>query len=377
MGIKHTIVGILEKGYEVKYNLSKKDEITDYEKEFKKIALIVTKPLGIGDLIMMTPVIKSFRINFPKSKIDLITNHDIFDKLDEVNNIIIVKGSNKDLIKEFKQLSSNNYNLGVILARAINQSIYLDKLSPKYKLGFISSKKIDSNFKLVRNDLVFENDVHFTENSLKIIDSLGMKKYYDLVEPKFSKEIIKNVKDYFSSLNLDKNKKTIAIVPYVLWESRRWSEYNFIKLIKKLHANYNIVLYGGPDAVELNSKIIDKLGNDNVEIIDTTGKLKLKESLYFLKLCDMVVCNDSGPMHFSTIMKTPTVAFFGPVKPNHRLPMKNDSLFYGFWLGEYRKNIKMYDYNKELVDKSMDGLKEIPVYDVYNKIIKFFKDKRF
>jgi hypothetical protein len=66
--LKTKLVKLFEKYYVIKYFLIKKKEI-DYKKEFRKIALILTSPLGIGDLIMMTPVIASFRKQFPRGDV--------------------------------------------------------------------------------------------------------------------------------------------------------------------------------------------------------------------------------------------------------------------------------------------------------------------
>ncbi|MDD3175235.1 MAG: glycosyltransferase family 9 protein [Candidatus Nanoarchaeia archaeon] len=364
--MKVFFVKLLESINLIKNKLTFKKKI-NYQKEFKKIALISTKPLGIGDLIMSTPFIKTMRENFPNSKLHLITDKDLFDKIDELNKIHIVNGDLISLKKEFSKLSEEKYDLAIIMNRGVNQYYYAKALKPRFFLGYFGGFQILANFKL-KNHLKFNKTEHFSYMALNIASSLDLKLEKSLIEPKFSEQTKKSVEKFVKSLNLDK-KKTIALNPFVLWESRRWDEKNYIRLIEKLNDKFNLILYGGPDAVELNYKIEkqSKYGVHNI-----TGKLNLKESIYFLKYVDLFITSDCGPMHFAFMMKTPTISFFGPVNPNQRLPLiqgKNKA----FW----DKPKKMYNYESKYIDDELNGLNKIKVENVYKEINKFFKEGRF
>jgi ADP-heptose:LPS heptosyltransferase len=49
------------------------------------------------------------------------------------------------------------------------------------------------------------------------------------------------------------------------------------------------------------------------------NKLSLAELFWVIKQFDVFVTADSGPMHISLAVGTPTVAIFGPVKPSLRI----------------------------------------------------------
>lgn len=372
--LKMCMIKFLENYYSKLYSYQNNE--INYDEEFKKIALILTSPLGLGDLIMMTPVIKSFKKNFPSSEIHLITNHDILGKEEAcIDKIIIVKGSILSLIKEFSKLRKNNYDLGVILARAVNQSIYLNKLRPRFKLGFLGGYKILSNFKLKHNNLYFDKNEHFTLNSLKILKSIDKTNYnYTLSKCCCSKEISKKNKELLKKLELDKSKKTIFVNTYALWETRKWDENNYIKLIEKLYKKFNFVLYGGTDSIEINKYIENKLKEKNLLIKNISGKLNLKESICIIKYADLFITSDTGPMHFAFMSRTPVLALFGPVKPNQRMPIdkRENKINHFLWVGDYQE-IKMYNYEKKHKNKKMEKLTAIPVEDVEKIILKLFK----
>jgi ADP-heptose:LPS heptosyltransferase len=373
------VLGIksIEKVFFMKYNLCLKIFL-DYNLEFKEICLILTSPLGIGDLIMMTPTIKTFKKNFPNSNITLITDKDIFDSCDSIDKIILVKGTNLSLIKKFKNIKYK-FDLGVVLCRGVNQVLYLNSLDCKYQLGYLYGYNISSNFKLVNNNLKFEKLEHFSNMGLKICESLGLSLDKTLIKPVYSKKVISNVEEKFKNLNLISSKHTIGLNTNVMWESRRWDEKNYIKLIENLYNKFNFVLLGGPGKdVILNSKIENELISKDIKICNVSGMLSLKESIQFMSKLDLLITADSGPMHFALMMDTPTLGLFGPVNPYFRLPLgyEKSCKFDSLWFLDYADGFE-YNYENEYFDERMNGLKAIKVKFVCEKTLNFFKNKRF
>ena len=377
--IKYTFVKFAELLFYIKYLISPKKNL-DYSKSFKKIALICVKPLGIGDLIMDTPFIKTIRKNFPDSEIHLITDKDIFDKVNELDKIIILNGNIIELLKEFYKLRKENYDLGIIMNRCINQTVYLELLNPMYKLGYLAGWKILANFRLKKENLKFIKNEHYWNMALKIAKSLGIDNLEEeLIDVDYSKSVKRNAKKVFDDLKLDKNKKTIVINPFVLWESRKWDENNYVKLIEQIHNDFNIVLYGGPDSLESVEYIQKKLKEKNINVKSVAGKLKLKEAIYFLKFADLFITSDSGPMHFAFLMGAPALALFGPINPVYRLPknFKKYGIYDYLWYHDFKPMEKFYNYEYEYINKEVNGLKAIPVEEVKNKIYGFFEKGKF
>ncbi|AEH06050.1 glycosyltransferase family 9 protein [Methanothermococcus okinawensis] len=377
--IKYIIVKFTELLFYIKYTITPKKNI-EYAKSFKKIALICVKPMGLGDLIMDTPFIKTLRKHFPNAEIHLITDKDIFDNVHELDKIIVVNGGIFSLMKEFYKLRKENYDLGIIMNRCINQTIYLELLNPKYKLGYLAGWKILANFRLKKDNLRFTKNEHFWNMSLKIAKSLGINDLEEkLIDIDYSEDVKRNAKKAFDDLKLDSDKKTVIINPFVLWKSRKWDDDNYIELIEKIHGDFNIVLYGGPDSLKSVEYIQKKLNEKGIYIKSVAGKLKLKEAFYFLKFADLFITSDSGPMHFAFLMGAPTLALFGPVNPLYRLPknFKKYKIYDYLWYHDFKPLKKFYNYEYEYINKEINGLKAIPVEEVKNKIYGFFEKGEF
>ena len=102
---------------------------------------------------------------------------------------------------------------------------------------------------------------------------------------------------------------------------RKWSLDNFVELAKRLLENSEItvVLTGSPEEQEACADLALKIDPDRV--INFAGKTTFKELITLYSLSDLLVTNDSGPVHFASTTNLPVIALFGPETPKIFGPM--------------------------------------------------------
>ena len=71
-----------------------------------------------------------------------------------------------------------------------------------------------------------------------------------------------------------------------------------------------IVIFGTDADRRAASQILDAV-NNQLRVIDLTGKTTLGQALSMISQCNVFVTNDSGLMHVSAALGVPTVAIFG------------------------------------------------------------------
>jgi lipopolysaccharide heptosyltransferase II len=104
---------------------------------------------------------------------------------------------------------------------------------------------------------------------------------------------------------------------------RRWDTKKYIELIKKLkEKGFEVLLIGGNTDKEIEEQIFKK-----IKCISAIGKTTLKESTALLKKCDVVVCNDSGPMHLAASVNKKVISIFGPTHPCEKAPLHKESRY--------------------------------------------------
>jgi len=102
----------------------------------------------------------------------------------------------------------------------------------------------------------------------------------------------------------------VGIHPWGSWKAKRWGLEKFAALADRLGEalQAGIVLLWGPGEKKYAEKV-QTLARYPTTIAPETS---LKELGALLSRCRLVVANDSGPMHISAAVGTPTVGIFGP-----------------------------------------------------------------
>ncbi len=97
---------------------------------------------------------------------------------------------------------------------------------------------------------------------------------------------------------------------------RKWSSSNFISLAHLLNSYYPdclIILTGAPSERASAESILVDMNLPNV--ISLAGKTTLRQLFVLYTLSDLLVTNDSGPGHFSSITNITSLVLFGPETP--------------------------------------------------------------
>ena len=263
----------------------------------------------IGDLVMTLPVIKTLRLNFPKSYIAIAVSSltkELIKDNPYINEIIVYdseffmhKKSNLKYKLSFMNLvKSKDFDL-VINMRADFGTFLLSLFKPsKYFINWETKNVFD---------IIKERNIHKVESYLEVLNPL---------EPnKFSKEFFiadseSKWVNYF--LNKNKIKKFVVIHVGSGWIYRNWPKENFAKLTDWIISNkkMQVIFVGSKDEIELCNSIKNMMKEKPIIL---TGKISLKKCASLLKRANLFIGNDSGIGHISVAMGTrKIISLFGP-----------------------------------------------------------------
>ncbi len=97
--------------------------------------------------------------------------------------------------------------------------------------------------------------------------------------------------------------------------AKRWYPERFAKVAAHFSDRFDIVIFGGPNEVEMAKDIEDGLKNLHVSnYTNLAGKTSIEELCAYIGGCSLFITNDSGPMHVAAAYQVPTVAIFGPTR---------------------------------------------------------------
>lgn len=96
-------------------------------------------------------------------------------------------------------------------------------------------------------------------------------------------------------------------------DRKRWPPDRFAELIRMLDGKgYETVLLGSEDD---RSILMDLTGDLPASAIELMGRTTLLEAAAALSRCRLLITNDSSLMHLAGLVRTPTLALFGPTDP--------------------------------------------------------------
>jgi heptosyltransferase-2 len=99
--------------------------------------------------------------------------------------------------------------------------------------------------------------------------------------------------------------------------AKRWPVKRFIAAAKDIQQRTNCVwiLFGGRGDQQFTAQIASAIHDSRFTIHDLSGKTSLRELMALLKLCRVLLTNDTGPMHVAAALGTPVVVPFGSTSP--------------------------------------------------------------
>jgi heptosyltransferase-2 len=101
----------------------------------------------------------------------------------------------------------------------------------------------------------------------------------------------------------------VALAPGSIWGTKRWPYYG--ELAARL--DRPVVVIGGKEDRELAESIVAASGG---RASNAAGDLSLRQSVALIGKAQLLVTNDSAPLHMATATGTPIVAVFGPTLPS-------------------------------------------------------------
>jgi len=286
----------------------------------------------LGDIILSLPALSAIRKRFPdahitalvgKPSVQIIELADFFDKIIAVDRVELRDSGKLWSIAQIFKIVGN------IRRRNFDFIIDLHSLYETNLLGFFSgakhrlfanreSRSLDflGNFepKPPREDKT-KNATDFYLDVLQPLDIREATRFVQIRPRQSDIEIIENI---WRIQNFE-GKQMVGMFLGAGHFSRRWNIKNFAKLTQLLVTDERrkIVVFLGPEEQNLRKEVEEKFPPETF-IID---KLTLPQLAAALARVEVLVSNDTGPMHLGAVMGTSIVMLSKHGTPDAHIPL--------------------------------------------------------
>ncbi len=294
-------------------------KILNHEFQPKNINILVFRLDRIGDVVLSLPALRAIRRRFPNANISVVVRHatqDIVQAQDFLDEVIPYQyergGRHSGLlgnIRFIQEIRKRSFDMAFILHPSTRSHWVPFLAGIPYRAGFDSQ----SSFLLSKKipDRRHRGEKHESDYALDIIRAYGieLEDEKEISFPIFSEERIK-IAGILEEASWNKQDTIVALHPGASCPSKRWQKERFALLAKKVLENTScrIAIVGGEETREAGDAIARQVGDS---VLDLTGQLNLKELAAFLAECDVLVSNDSGPVHIAAAVGTKTLTIFG------------------------------------------------------------------
>jgi len=291
--------------------------------------ILVIQLWGIGETVLTIPAVKALKERYPKTAIDVLCtqrNKDIYFNYPFISKLNVIK-LNIFSLKWFILKNWKKYGIVIDMEEYLNISSIIAFFIGKYTIGYSHDAR-----SLVYNKKVKYNDQqHTSKTFFDLVKALGIKGNVKKLEKLNYTGTDKKIVDLaLRYSNIKKTNFLVGIAPGAAEssKSRQWPIENFAKLIGSIKKkNAKIILIGADYEKKLNNSIISLIENKRTakNVFNFAGRFTLRQTFYLISKCNVLIGNDSGPMHIAAAMGIKTIGLFGPNLPLRFGPLNKKS----------------------------------------------------
>ncbi len=263
---------------------------------------LIIRPGGIGDAVLLIPVIQLLKRRFPQAMITVLAERrnsmafllspavDRIFNYDKPRDLFRAMFARYDIVIDTEQW----HRLSAVLARLTNAAVLV---------GFATNDRK----KLFSHHVPFDQDDYERDSFINLLIPLGVS-VADLplapylVIPETARE---RAKDFLGNLS---EKRYVVIFPGASIPERRWGAERFGKVTERLNRmGFPVVVVGGKMDGPEGERII--AGRDGLNL---AGRTTLLETAAIIEKSALLLSGDSGILHIGAGLDKPTVSLFGP-----------------------------------------------------------------
>lgn len=323
--------------------------------------ILVVRLDHLGDIVSTIPVYEHLKKKVPYCRISVLTTSEgkeILQNNPYIDRIISFqcpwftrapKRSMKydEIFSLIRLIRKENFDCALELRGDIRNILFLKFCGIKKIIGY----GITGGGFLLAQEVPFNKSLSAIEKNLFILKSLGIN--CSAIYPRIYLNNEETEAIYIKNLLKDEKKPLIAYHLGAGTPSKKWPEEKFFALIKKIEK-------------EFHSKSI-LIGKEEPTIpppkntLSFIGRTTIRQLIHLLRLCKLLVTNDSGPAHIAAAIGIPVVVIWsGTTNPNIWAPQ-------GEKVKVVYKTVEC-QYCEKKICSSMICLKNIEVGDVFEAV---------
>lgn len=275
-------------------------------------------PNWVGDLVMATPILTDLRRAFPEARMTAMCRSpygDLLKEDPEIDELFCFSrasgfGKGWDTRNVIEMLRKGQYDLGILLTHSFSSAWWFWQGKVRNRIGYKGNGR---GFLLTEAVSVPEmiHKQHLVITYKMLLGTLGIPLSKTAPRLFLSEKEVEAARSLLEQHGVTENSLVVGINPGATYGSAKcWLPERFREVAEQLLEmdDLFILFFGDQATASLVQEICQGLPP---RVVNLAGLTSMRELASLIRLSDVLLTNDSGPMHVADALQTPVIALFG------------------------------------------------------------------
>ncbi len=281
--------------------------------------LLVVQTGFLGDVVLTTPLLTTLHQHLAPASLTVLTTPQAKPLLDchPVVTQVFVDAKRAEgrglagLWRMAQRLRRERFTLAVAAHKSFRTALLLMLAGIPQRIGFRQSP----GWFLYHQTANRDPNRHEVERILCIMRAFGLEPEDCDRTPRviYNHDAKAKAEALLHEAGIGTTEPLFVVCPGSVWATKRWTVDGFAGLVRHLEQHYGrVLLCGGPDDGPIAQMVHERSGQQSVNVV---GRTDLQTFMALMDRAQVVISNDSAPMHLAVARDVPVVAIFCATTP--------------------------------------------------------------
>ena len=287
--------------------------------------ILIIKPSSLGDIIHALPALDSLRKRFPDSWIAWVVKREFQDIVVDhpmLNEVLTLDPGVRGWWALAKKLRKGEFDLAIDLQGLFRSASLTWWSGASERVGFAAAREggrwfYSSQVRIPGDDQIPWRllNVHAVDRNLAIVRHCGAPAERPHFEFPPLHQDRQSIAVLLKAEGVSPENRLVVIAPGGRLAIKRWPVERFVQVAQSLiqDEGVKIIVVGALSDLEC-SRHLEALPEE--KCINLIGKTGIGQLVALLDRADLLIANDSAPIHIAVALQTPVLAILGPTNRN-------------------------------------------------------------